>query len=255
MPPPRPWAGIGSSTWPGARPAWRPRPDAKSSCSDPTALVRHTFPDAAKTLSALAWHPSRPVLAAAAFGAVRLWDAAKLALEKDFPYANGIQALTWSPDGKWLVSGNQDPSVHLWLPAEDTELQMSGYESKVKHLAFDHTSRWLATSGGLNASVWDCLGNGPEGRAPEMLEHAGAGLRAPLPERPRPARHRLDRRDGQSLEPGAPAAPARHGEDAGGRGAPGLVARRPPPRDRLRARRRLRAEVRGLWIASPGLPS
>jgi WD40 repeat protein len=42
----------------------------------------------------------------------------------------------------------------------------------VKHLAFDHTSRWLATSGGLNASLWDCSGGGPEGREPQMLEHA-----------------------------------------------------------------------------------
>jgi len=56
--------------------------------------------------------------------------------------------LVWSPDGKWLVSGNQDPSVHLWIPEQDIELQMSGYETKVKHLAFDHTSRWLATGGG-----------------------------------------------------------------------------------------------------------
>jgi len=138
----------------------------------PDAALRHAFPEAAKTLSALAWHPTRAVLAAAGFGAVRLWEVPTWTLEKDFPYGNGIQALTWSPDGRWLVSGNQDPSVHLWLPAEDTELQMSGYESKVKHLAFDHTSRWLATSGGLNASLWDCSGGGPEGREPQMLEHA-----------------------------------------------------------------------------------
>ena len=56
-------------------------------------------------------------------------------------YGNGINALVWSPDGKWLVSGNQDPSVHLWIPADDIELHMSGYEGKVRHLSFDRTSR------------------------------------------------------------------------------------------------------------------
>ncbi|HEY1175559.1 MAG TPA: hypothetical protein VGF17_05335, partial [Phytomonospora sp.] len=82
-----------------------------------------------------------------------------------------IQALVWSPDNKWLVSGNQDPSVHLWIPETDTELHMSGYETKVKHLSFDHTSRWLATSGGRDACIWDCAGAGPEGREPAMLPH------------------------------------------------------------------------------------
>ena len=61
--------------------------------------------------------------------------------------------------------------MHLWIPETDTELHMSGYEGKVKHLSFDHTSRWLATSGGRDGCVWDCSGDGPEGREPAMLPH------------------------------------------------------------------------------------
>ena len=82
-----------------------------------------------------------------------------------------ISGLTASPDGRWLVSGNQDPSVHLWIPETGIELHMSGYETKVKHLSYDHTSRWLATSGGREACIWDCSGDGPEGREPMMLPH------------------------------------------------------------------------------------
>ena len=66
---------------------------------------------------------------------------------------------------------DQDPSVHLWITETDTELHMSGYEGKVKFLSFDHGSRWLATSGGRDACVWDCSGAGPEGREPAMLPH------------------------------------------------------------------------------------
>ena len=47
----------------------------------------------------------------------------------------------------------------------------SGYETKVKHLSFDQSSRWLATSGGRECCVWDCTGDGPEGREPAMLPH------------------------------------------------------------------------------------
>lgn len=131
----------------------------------------HTFKDAPKSISALAWHPEGGCVAVSYFGGVCLWDADDFIAQKEFPYNNGIQALAWSPDAKWLVSGNQDPSVHLWVPAEDIELQMSGYEGKVKELSFDRTSHWLATGGSRDVCVWDCSGAGPEGREPAMLPH------------------------------------------------------------------------------------
>ena len=161
---------------------------------NPDGSTRHQFKPAPKTITALAWQPVAigdsgqatgdrksnpspvprplsPVIAVACFGSVCLWRGDDFTAQKEFPYNNGIHALAWSPDGKWLVSGNQDPSVHLWIPAEDAELHMSGYESKVKYLSFDHTSRWLATGGGRDACIWDCSGNGPEGREPAMLPH------------------------------------------------------------------------------------
>jgi WD40 repeat protein len=133
--------------------------------------VAHTFKPAPKTISALAAEPAGGAVACAYFGGVVLWDADDFVAQKEFPYANGIHALVWSPDSRWIVSGNQDPSVHLWLPESESELHMSGYETKVKHLSFDHTSRWLATSGGRDACIWDCSGAGPEGREPAMLPH------------------------------------------------------------------------------------
>jgi WD40 repeat protein len=145
---------------------------------NPDGSVRHTFKPAPKTITALAWRPpsalpasSSGLLAVAYFGGVCLWNARDFSAAKEYAYNNGIHALAWSPDTRWLVSGNQDPSVHLWIPAADDELHMSGYESKVKHLSFDHTSRWLATGGGRDACIWDCSGAGPEGREPAMFPH------------------------------------------------------------------------------------
>ncbi|HEX2852012.1 MAG TPA: WD40 repeat domain-containing protein [Opitutaceae bacterium] len=135
------------------------------------ASVAHAFKPAPKTISALSAPPAGGCVAVAYFGGVCLWDADDFVVQKEFPYANGIHALVWSPDNRWLVSGNQDPSVHLWIPEQDVELHMSGYETKVKHLSFDHTSRWLATGGGRDACIWDCSGEGPEGREPAMLPH------------------------------------------------------------------------------------
>lgn len=133
--------------------------------------LAHEFKPAPKTITAIAAQPAGGAVAAAYFGGVVLWDADDFVVQKELPYGNGIQCLAWSPDNRWLVSGNQDPSVHLWIPEQDLELHMSGYEGKVKALSFDHTSRWLATTGGREACVWDCSGAGPEGREPAMLPH------------------------------------------------------------------------------------
>ncbi len=137
--------------------------------ADGSAL--HAFPLAPKTISAIAWQPAGGCLASAYFGGVCLWDADDFIAQKEFAYANGIHALVWSPDNRWLVSGNQDPSVHLWLPDSTEEFHMSGYEGKVKELSFDRDSHWLATGGGKDACLWDCTGGGPEGREPTMLPH------------------------------------------------------------------------------------
>jgi WD40 repeat protein len=146
----------------------------------PDGSTAHLFPDAPKTISALASSPSsvlRPLssgaaaVAAACFGHVVVWDATTFTAQKEFPYGNAIYALTWSPDGRWLVAGCHDNAVHLWVPAEDLELHMSGYETRLKELSFSHDSKWLATGGGRDACVWDCTGAGPEGREPLLLPH------------------------------------------------------------------------------------
>jgi len=144
----------------------------------PDGSIAHAFPDAPKTITALAvsrrssFVPQH-FLAAAYFGGVCTWDAMSFVAFKEFPYGNTIHALVWSPDGKWLVAGCQDNAVHLWVPAEaDLELHMSGYETKLKELSFSQDSKWLATGGGRDACVWDCTGKGPEGREPLLLPHS-----------------------------------------------------------------------------------
>jgi WD40 repeat protein len=156
--------------------AWQPRggllfaaAGKKLFALKPDGSIAHTFPDAPKTISALAWRPDGAACASACFGHVVIWDAASFTAQKEFPYANAILALTWSPDGRWLVAGCHDNAVHLWIPAEDVELQMSGYETKLKELSFSCDSKWLATGGGRDACVWDCSGAGPEGREPLLL--------------------------------------------------------------------------------------
>jgi WD40 repeat protein len=139
---------------------------------NPDGSLVHAFKDAPKSLSALAWHPRGGAVAAASFGSVVILDADDFRVQREYRYGSAIEKLVWSPDGRWLVAGAQDNAVHLWIPGEDQEFHMSGYETKVRELSFSSDSRWLATGGARDVCVWDCTGAGPEGREPIALPHA-----------------------------------------------------------------------------------
>jgi WD40 repeat protein len=87
-----------------------------------------------------------------------------------FPSRDPILNMAFSPSGKWLMTGNQDCSVHVWNTDSGDEKHMRGFAAKVRQLAWHRASRWLATGGGLTISVWDCSPPGPEGRQPLLLE-------------------------------------------------------------------------------------
>jgi WD40 repeat protein len=132
-------------------------------------LVRE-FADHKSTVSAVAWRPGANVLTVAAYGGVVLYDPGQPEPVRRFAWKGSPLAAAWSPDGKMLAHGNQDATVHFWYADAGVDLQMSGYPTKVRELAWDYSSRFLATGGSSAVCVWDCGGKGPAGTTPQMLE-------------------------------------------------------------------------------------
>lgn len=129
------------------------------------------LPDQAGTVTDLAWRPGTNQLTVLGYGAANIYDPATDKLEQSFTWKGSPLALAWSPDGKVLAHGNQDSTVHFWYAASGKDLQMSGFPSKVRELAWDSSGRYLATGGGPVPCLWDCGGpKGPEGSTPQMLE-------------------------------------------------------------------------------------
>jgi WD40 repeat protein len=126
-------------------------------------------PDHGSTVSDIAWRPGSQELASAAFGGVSFWSPRTADRLRHFEWKGSVLRLAWSPDGKFLATGNQDSTVHFWISATGADLQMWGYPTKVRELAWDRTSRFLATRGGSQVTVWDCSGKGPEGTTPLSL--------------------------------------------------------------------------------------
>jgi WD40 repeat protein len=123
------------------------------------------------TVSGLAWRSDSKALAVATYGVVQLFALGEDAPTAALVWKSSFVSLAWSPDGRHIAAGTQENTVVYWqAPFGDGEpLQMSGYASKVKQLAWDHRSRRLATGGGEIVTVWDVSGSGPEGRRPQQL--------------------------------------------------------------------------------------
>ncbi|WDV50223.1 hypothetical protein PV963_07520 [Streptomyces coeruleorubidus] len=124
---------------------------------------------AASTVTDLAWMRQGRRLAVAAYGAVHGHERHTPKPVVTYPYVGSHLALAVAPTGKWICSGNQDASIHIWRTRDGGELTMSGYREKVSRLAFDDTGFWLAADGAPDVTVWDFSGKGPAGTAPRSL--------------------------------------------------------------------------------------
>ena len=93
-------------------------------------------------ITAFAWSPSSddPLLATASNDALHVWEttrASPLAIYRG--HSANISALTWSPDGKKLVSGSADGSVQVWQVATGKTLAVyteAGQEAGVLGVAW-----------------------------------------------------------------------------------------------------------------------
>jgi WD40 repeat protein len=143
---------------------------------DRAGRVAHEFAGHRGTVCDFAWNPQRPdEIASVGDGGAHFWRLGEAEAFARFDWGGASLIAAWSADGRWLATGDQTPSVHLYDFTRDAPLFMEGYETKVKALAFNSASRRLATGGGPLVTLWSCTGKtGPEGTTPRQLEgHEG----------------------------------------------------------------------------------
>ena len=134
-------------------------------------ILHREYPQHPNTIAAIAWRPNASELASACYGQIQIWRPDNDRPEKTLQWKGSMLALAWSPDGQYLCHGNQDATVHFWIVRNSKELQMWGYPTKIRELAWDRRSRYLATGGGSQVTVWDCSGRGPANTKPIVLKY------------------------------------------------------------------------------------
>jgi len=131
------------------------------------------------TVTALAWSPDGVSLGAACYGGVQWFRPAEPGRPvKAMPWKGSLLTLAVAPNGRWVAAGCQDESVHIWRLWTGDDLQMAGYATKVEHIAWDPSSRYLAVGGVDDVTVWDFAGRGPQGSSPLFLDGHGGGVTA-----------------------------------------------------------------------------
>lgn len=132
-------------------------------------LIRQ-FDDHKSTIADVSFNPASPDLfATSSYNGARLWTLKQSNHKRLFEWKGSLLNIAYSPNGKVLAAGCQDGAAHIWLLPSGDDLFMNGYQTKVRELSWDSSSRYLATGGGTEIIIWDFSGNGPSGSKPIML--------------------------------------------------------------------------------------
>jgi len=118
------------------------------------------------------WNPADSTqLAVVGAGGARMWTPGAAEPFARFDWGGASLRVDWSPCGRWLVTADQTPSVHIYDFTRDYPLHIQGYETKVRAMGFSADGRRLVTGGSSVITVWPCEGKkGPEGVTPVQLE-------------------------------------------------------------------------------------
>jgi WD40 repeat protein len=127
--------------------------------------------DHERAVGGLAFAPKGLRLAVSRYDGVSLWWAGTDdARPATLAWKGAHLAVTFSPDGKYVVTAMQENALHGWRIADGKDMRMSGYPAKPKSLSWSAKGRFLASSGANAAILWPFhFRDGPMGKPPLQL--------------------------------------------------------------------------------------
>lgn len=122
------------------------------------------------TIAGLAWSHAGNALGVVAYGVLVIVRPEQPETQPQvLPWKGSLIALAWSPNDRFIATGLQEGAVHAWRSDGSNHWQMPGYPRKPAQLAWERSSRSLATGGGHDIVIWNFTGAGPGGRTPRLL--------------------------------------------------------------------------------------
>jgi len=141
----------------------------KTACVRTGKGAEHAL-DVPSTVGALAFLPKGFRLATAHYGGATLWFPSAQAEPERLEWKGSHLAATVSPDGRFLVTGMQEPALHGWRLVDHKDMRMQGYTARVRSLDWSADGKWLVTSGSTQVILWPFQSkDGPMGKTPQLL--------------------------------------------------------------------------------------
>jgi WD40 repeat protein len=127
-----------------------------------------------RSVEGVGFSPKGMRFGVARYNGVTLHFPAAAGKPVELEWAGAHTAITFSPDGNFVVTAMQENALHGWKLAEGKHMRMSGYPAKVKSLSWSAKGKWLASSGAPAAIMWPFQAkDGPMGKPPLELGTRG----------------------------------------------------------------------------------
>jgi WD40 repeat protein len=121
------------------------------------------------TVGGLAFAPKGLRLAVAHYNGVSLWFPNAQAAPEKLDWKGSHHEVSFSPDGRFLVTSMQEPALHGWRVTDGKHMRMTGYSTRVRSFGWSAGGKWLATSGSEQLVLWPFQSkDGPMGKTPTM---------------------------------------------------------------------------------------
>ncbi|GAA4842228.1 WD40 repeat domain-containing protein [Saccharopolyspora rosea] len=136
---------------------------------DRSGRARWNSAPLSSTVTNVLWPRGRLRVAASSYRGVTIFEPETDRITNTLEAPGAISGLTAAPNGRWVVGGSQDATLHGWKVDDGSDFQMSGFPATVSHLAFEDGGRWMACESAEVLTCWDFSGRGPTGRAGVVL--------------------------------------------------------------------------------------
>ncbi len=120
---------------------------------------------------------SENVFGTTSYCALRLFDFQERKLVEKYEWQGSLISLKFNPLENYAVCGSQESTIHIWDLRDGQELNMHGFQSKIRHMSFHSSGCSLANADGNEILIWDFTGNGPAGKKPKSLSSQAAPSR------------------------------------------------------------------------------
>lgn len=105
------------------------------------------------SVTCLAFDPAGTRLAISHHGGVTLLTA-HMRSERRLTWPGYHRNLAWSPDGRYLVSGMEENTLHGWRLHDGADIEIGAYPGQPRSLSFSADGRFLVTSGSMRPVCW-----------------------------------------------------------------------------------------------------